>query len=451
MTTHEVGQADLLDPVVARPRLHPLDQKLVGIPDGLIRAYRDAFAGRRLAWASPAIFTVSTYVGFYGLGLVFARPSPNLPSMAVAVGLGLIGLLAGIGLGWVAVRGPMNIRPAGRRLLTRYAVLLSGVGFVALIAYFLAIGYVPLFQADLEQSRVDAATQGGATLRVLSLLALPGAWILIAQAAASRDRRGLAVAAGLVVVVALGFALTGNRSPAFLVVEVAIVTALLAAGKDRLGGKSVAALALVGILFVLGAGAFGAFRLGSQSAFYGPLVPGERVPPPNYPALTAIAIKGYVVVPIQNLDYTMIAVPGQIGWRLGTTYLQPLLTVLPGKQTTFDADLKAALDQHYAGGGTVAGLLGEAYANFGPMGWLVIPFLAGAAVTVLYRVSRGGGPDLAVLYGYAIIHVSIGGVLSGLSMASIFPFEAYAVIGFAVLGLPIIERRLTRVGAGVDA
>ena len=58
---------------------------------------------------------------------------------------------------------------------------------------------------------------------------------------------------------------------------------------------------------------------------------------------------------------------------------------------------------------------------------------------------------LWVLYGYAIIHVSIGGVLSGLSMASVFPFEAYAVIGFGILGLPIIERRLTRAGGGVEA
>jgi hypothetical protein len=29
-------------------------------------------------------------------------------------------------------------------------------------------------------------------------------------------------------------------------------------------------------------------------------------------------------------------------------------------------------------------------------------------------------------------------------MASIFPFEAYAILGFAVVGLPIVERRLER-------
>ena len=92
------------------------------------------------------------------------------------------------------------------------------------------------------------------------------------------------------------------------------------------------------------------------------------------------------------------------------------------------------------------GLLGEAFANFGPLGWFLVPFLVGMAITALYRKTREGAPELIVLYAYAIIHVSIGGILSGLSMASILPFEAYAVMGFAIFGLPIIERRIARRG-----
>ena len=97
----------------------------------------------------------------------------------------------------------------------------------------------------------------------------------------------------------------------------------------------------------------------------------------------------------------------------------------------------------------MTGLLGEAYANFGPMGWFIVPFLAGAAITMLYRVSQSGTPELVALYAYAIAHVSIGGVQSGLAMASVFPFEAYAVLGFAILGLPIIHRRIARGSGGV--
>ncbi|OGO54088.1 MAG: hypothetical protein A2Z32_13140 [Chloroflexi bacterium RBG_16_69_14] len=434
--------------MMTRPALDRLIHALDGIPEGLAAAYRDALADRRLAWASPAVFTVGAYLGFYGIGLILSDPSPHLPAMALAVAAGLVGVLAGIGLGWRAIPGSTRVQPVDRRLLTRYGLLLLGVGLVALVAYFVKIGYVPLFQPGLEQSRVDAAEEGGAPLRVLSLLALPGTWILVAQAVASRDRRGIILATLAVAVVALGFTLTGNRSPAFMAVEIGLITGLLAAGKDRLGARGVALLALIGILFVVGAGLFGAFRLASRSDVYGPPVPNARPAPPDYPGLTAVAIKGYLVVPIRNLDYTLDGVPDRIGWRFGLTYFQPLLTVLPGRQNTFDADLKAALGQRYAGGGTVPGLLGEAFANFGPVGWFLVPFLVGTAITALYRASRAWTPALAALYAYAIAHVSVGGVLSGLAMASVFPFMAYAVLGFAVVGLPIVERRLDRRGGG---
>ena len=247
------------------------------------------------------------------------------------------------------------------------------------------------------------------------------------------------LAALAVVVVAVGLALTGNRSPAFQAVEIALFAGLLAAGRWRFGRRGVALLACFALVVVLVAGLFGAFRSGSREV-YGPPVPGAVARTPNYPALTAIAIKGYLVVPIQNLGYTMNAVPERIGWRFGMTYLQPALTILPGKQTTFDADLKAALQQTYAGGGTVPGLLGESYANFGPIGWFLVPLLAGAAITALYRVSQAGTPELAVFYAYALAQISIGGVLAGISMASVFPVEAVLALGFAVVGLPALQR-----------
>ena len=74
------------------------------------------------------------------------------------------------------------------------------------------------------------------------------------------------------------------------------------------------------------------------------------------------------------------------------TYLQPPLTVLPGKQTTSDVHLNS----------------------------------------------------------HVIAHVSIGGVLSGLAMASVFPSEAFAVLGFAVAGLPIVNGRLVQRGRRAD-
>lgn len=419
------------------------------IPAGLIAAFRDARSGQGLAWTSPAVATLGAYVGFYVIGLMLSSPSPRLPVIALAVALGLAGLLAGIGLGWGRTSTPQRAMPVGERLLTLYARALLATGLLALAAYLIAIGYIPLFQPGLEQTRVDAAEQGGAPLRVLALLALPGSWILVAQAAHAGSRRRLLVAVGWLGIVAVGFMLTGNRSPAFATLETGLIAGLLGAGRARLGRQGVALLALAGIVLVIAAGLFGAFRLASQAEIVSP--PNSYARAPDYPALTAIAIKGYLVVPVQNLQYTMDAVPGRIGWRFGTTYLQPLLTVLPGKQLTFDADLKAALNQKYAGGGTVPGLLGEAYANFGPLGWFLVPLLVGAAITGLYKLGIAGTPEGAALYGFAIAHVSVGGVLSGLFVASVFPFEAYFVLGFGVVGLPRIARLVhaRRAGRGI--
>lgn len=441
------GSTTSTRPDAHRPAVDRIGQAVRDIPNGLIAAYRDSVSDGRLAWTSPAVATVGAYLGFYGIGVVLWGPSPRLPVVALAVTLGLAGLLAGIGLAWGPISTPKQPRPVDERLLTMYARALLAAGLLALAAYLLAIGYIPLFRPGLEQSRVDAAEQGGALLRVLALLALPGSWILVAQAASAGDRRRVFVAAGWLGIVAVGLALTGNRSPAFAAVETGLIAGLLAAGRARLGRQGIALLALIGIVLVIGAGVFGAFRLASRSELIGPPNPFARAP--DYPALTVIAIKGYLVVPVQNLQYTMDAVPDLIGWRFGATYLQPVVTVLPGKQTTFDADLKAALHQRYAGGGTVPGLLGEAFANFGPLGWFGVPLLAGAAITALYKLSLTGTPEVAALYGYAIAHVSIGGVLSGLFVASIFPFEAYAVLGFGVIGLPVIARRINQRRPGV--
>ncbi len=417
----------------------PVATAVRGIPDGIPAAYREALAGGRLSWASPAIFTVGAYIGFYALGWLLARPSPHMTLIAIAVGLGLIGLLGGIGLGWSVVSESIRLPGVDRTLLGRYGSILAVVGLAALGAYFIVIGYIPVLHPGLEQSRVTAAEQGGAPFRVLAMLALPGAWVLVATAIAERNVRGTVVAGAVVAVTALGFALTGNRSPAFTVVEVAVIVGLLQAGKGRLRARGVAALSAIALAFVVGAGVFGAIRLASGSGVDGPPAPGAASP--NYVALTGVAIRGYLVVPIQNLSYTMDAVPERIGWRLGLTYLQPVLTALPGKQTTFDADLKRALNQRYAGGGTVPGLLGEAFANFGPFGWLLVPFLVGAAITALYRLTASAAPEMTALYGFAIAHVSIGGILSGLAVASPFPYEGYIALVLPVVGVQLVRRR----------
>ena len=420
--------ADALSPTVVRT--------------GLGDAYRDAFAGRRLAWASPAVALVGAFIGFYVLGLLvtWGNLGPDLPIVLVAVALGLSGLLVGLGLGWSR---PVSVTPepaSGARRTGALGFALIAIGLTAMVVYFIRIGDLPLFRPGLEQARVDAAEEGGAALRVLAMLAIPGCWMVVAWAVHRRHLPGLLVGAGLAVVVAVGWLLTGNRAPAFQTVEASIIVGLLAYGLIRLPPRGVVLLAVAALTLVIAAGAFGGLRLASRATTYGP--PAPNAPPPNYVRLTQIGIVGYLRVPVQNLRYTMDAVPERIGWRLGSTYLLPLVTILPGKQLTFDAQLKNALDQDYAGGGTVPGMLGESYANFGPVGWLAIPLIVAFALTLLYRRAVTAiSPAWWALYGYAIVHLT-GAYLSGLSIASIFPWEAYGA-----LALPIVWPRLRGVAA----
>lgn len=407
----------------------------------LIDAYRYAINSGGISFASPQVALVSAYVLVYGAGLLTVRGATDMAAIVPAIALALIGIVTGTAVGWLRFGRPdddaqprRTVARGGLSRLVAFGGLLTAVGLVALVLYFVRIGDLPLFMALAEQARVDAAEVGGAPLRVTSLLAIPGAWLLLA-AACRRGWRTVIAAWILVIVVAAMWMLTANRAPAFVAIQVAVVITLLASGRIRLRRSSVVAFAGVAIVVVLAAGVFGALRARS-APFQGPPVPpATTVPgrPPNFPALVRIAIGGYLRVPVQNLQFTLDAVPSRIGWRLGWTYLQPLATVLPGKQTTFDQDIKTALQQGYVGGGTVPGLLGESYANFGPPGWLVVPFFLAVVLAWLFALARRlNSPAGWALYGWALVHTA-NAMIGGLIVASVFPYVAFGCLSLAIL------------------
>jgi hypothetical protein len=383
---------------------------------------------------------VAAFVLVYGAGLLTVDRPTDGPTIMVAIGLGLAGVLVGTAIGWrqfgavetpaASTRAPSvrNSRPAA----IGWALVV--VGLSGLVLYLVRIGGLPLFMAAAEQARLDAAEVGGAPLRVISLLAIPGSWLVLSDAA----RRGLRplVAGWVVVVLVAGmWLLTANRAPSFLAVEVAIVITLLASGRTRLSRRSVTALVGLAMAIVLAAGIVGGVRRTAGPALGPPFPPATTVParPPNYAALVRIALFSYLRVPVQNLQYTLDAVPDIIGWRLGWTYVQPLATVLPGKQTTFDADLKAALGQTYVGGGTVPGMLGESYANFGPPGWFIVPAVVAVFLAWLFALARRrNSPAAWALYAWAIVHAA-SSTIGGLIVASVFPYLAYGLLAAALL------------------
>lgn len=402
-----------------------------------------------IAFASPQLVLVVAFVAVYGAGLATAALHRRSAEVILAVALGFAGLLAGTVIGF----RPRNrsdteggpALPEGHRRVVAFGAALIAVGLAALVGYFLRIGGLPILMPSAEAARVEAAAIGGAPLRVLALSAIPGAWLVLAVG--SRVGGWLRAGAWLAVLVtAAGWLLTGNRAPGFICVEVAIVLALVIRSR-RIGRGAFAGLLALAVTAVVFAGVIGAARLGS-APYFGPPLPGMTVmvgPPPDYATLTRVAIVGYLRVPIQNLVSTVDAVPTRIGWRLGSTYLQPLATVLPGHQSTFDQDLKEALGQTYVGGGTVPGLLGESYANFGPPGWLLVPALLAIALAWLYRLAQAlNSPTAWALYAFAIVHVA-NGMIGGLIVASPFPYVAY---GFIAMGL-LLEHRGSSLQAAV--
>jgi hypothetical protein len=393
--------------------------------------------------AAPQLVFTTAYLLVYGLGLATVGLEhlrrPELVILAVV--LGAVGVVLGAILGWARFgeahgypRGSLapGLIHSGRA--AALGTVLCGIGLVSLALYFSRIGGLPIFMSNAEEARVEAATRGGAVLRATGLLALPGAWLLVAHAAASRRRSWAALAAVVLVVVGLLWLGTANRAPAFLLWEVAVLGALYVGGKDRLGVRALALLIPLVLGAVLLAGFIGAVRLssapGSQDAG-GQAT--ETVDVARLAALTKTAIEGYVRVPIQNFEYTMDAVPDRIPWRLGYTYLQPILTALPGRQTTFDLDLKAALGQDFAGGGTVPGLLGESYANFGPPGWFFVPAALAFSLQWAFWVARRLNTSVAWLFYAYLVALATGALVGGLSVASPFPFIAVALLGTATL------------------
>jgi hypothetical protein len=415
---------------------------------GAARATADMWRDGTLSIASPVVGFSCAYLTAYAVGGALQADQIDDPvGMLGAVAVGFVSFLVGCALVWPHEMGaarPVRASWGGRGLLW-LATILIGVGLLATIAYLAAIGDIPLFMASVEQARVDAAAAGGAPLRVLSMLSLVGVWLVAGQAGASGRASALAGAACLAVTVAFVQLLTANRAPALSALHMTAVAAAFAAGWYRLRVRGIAALLGIIAAVVLLAGVVGAYRYARTPETWRDPIVAQAVASGNVPSLTGKALRDYLVVPVQNLQLTLKAIPAALPYRFGYTYVQPLLTVLPGRQTTFDQDLKAALQQNYAGGGTVPSMLGEAYANFGPLGWILVPLMLGAGLTLLYSHAVKVHSVLVwTLYGYALLH-AMGGTIGGLFVASVFPYVVYGILGIAAFG-PDAFRRLREKG-----
>jgi hypothetical protein len=420
----------------------------------LADAWRDVWAQRGFAVVSPLFAFPVAFILAYGVGAMLygSRMGDRAVVIALAAIVGLASSLLGVAIAWRPVRE--RVAPAVHsdfdRLVAVGATLMIVIGIVASIVYLWVIGGIPLFMESVEDARVLAARQGGAALRVSSMLALPGLWLLAGQAGARRRLGPLMVVALLTLVVALLQILTANRAPAFAAIQTTILAAMLGAGLYRLRAAGIAILTALALALVALAGAVGGYRLGRTPVTWRDPDIAYAVASGDFGVLILKGVQNYLVVPVQNFAATLSAIPDLIPWQLGYTYVQPIVTILPGRQSTFDQDLKAALEQDYAGGGTVPSMLGEAYANFGPVGWVLVPFLIGLFLTTLYLYARRQErPAAWTLYAYALLHLSTA-TIGGIVVASIFPYIAYTILGAAAFGEPVYRRLKGAVGPRVE-
>ncbi len=117
-------------------------------------------------------------------------------------------------------------------------------------------------------------------------------------------------------------------------------------------------------------------------------------------------------VNLQNLQLVVAAYPEQIAFERGGTMLRDLSVVLPGYQPNYGTWLKEALGLRFSGGGLTVTHLGEAFANFGWRGVVLVPLALGGALAVLGRVTRRWRRHAATLPLLAAIAVTAKAMVS---------------------------------------
>lgn len=108
-------------------------------------------------------------------------------------------------------------------------------------------------------------------------------------------------------------------------------------------------------------------------------------------------------------------------FTLGSSYINDLLTLLPGPQDTYILKLKSILNIQFSGGSLTPSIFGEGYYNFGLVGSLVIPILVGVIILKIdYFSRRYLSIDIYLIASFLMVGISTTGVMPVL-LYSILP------------------------------
>ncbi|MGI8928663.1 MAG: hypothetical protein ACR2H0_04260, partial [Candidatus Limnocylindrales bacterium] len=224
-----------------------------------------------------------------------------------------------------------------------WAALLLGYTLVA--GFFFAVGGIPVLSADGEQARVDArAGLGYVVIGSIWVISFATSALVARAYGTGGPRRHLVWVAVLLSAVAI--AGLGNRAPVLVLLIACGWVAYTARGSV----PSWRVLMAAGAIALVALAVSGMLRSGGA---------------PSVDLVGRFQWQFYVNG--SNLERLTQLIPDRVPYLFGGSYLIDLAVLLPGSQPNFGTWLKDTIGMQFPGGGITIGLLGELYANWGPI------------------------------------------------------------------------------------
>ncbi len=376
----------------------------------------------------PISYFLLTHFVFFFVGIAYAsrydEVVPIQTSVCLMIYLGLLGFVSGVVIGDL-LTGADAARPRAYSLarldssyvLAAWLVFVLGISFLGLYGW--RAGFVDWLGAGgFDDYRVQVR-KGQGWIAILSIAFVTvGALLLSTYYLFRRDRAVLAWA--IATVGAVGLLLLGNRAPA---VEL-LVMQLVFWCVSRWGKLPLALAGSAAAAMLLAVALLGVVR---QDAG----VSQEMI---------LVKLLWRPFVNIQNFQTVVDAYPSGIDYEYGGTLVKDLRVLLPGYQPNYGTWLKEELGMRFTGGGITVTYLGEAFANLGFYGILLLPVIVGTFMAMLSSVLRKVRHYHAFLPVAAVFAISSKAIVSSgiltpalytllpMSIALVFHFVAHELL-----------------------
>lgn len=388
---------------------------------------------RPLDLTTPVRLFVLAYVAFYGVGsvlLLVAGESAGAGPVLAAVGLAAFSI--GVALA-ARLKGAVPAMPRGLtagRLSIPIVAGLAGVGLLAFLTIAAQSG-IPLLARDPQASRAGFV---GLWFDVFRWLVLPAGLVLfgLALGDGGRSRRVPLLAAGTI---GATFLLLGGIASRALLFEFALELLLIVAWAGRrLPKRAWASIGAAGLVLFIG---IQLGRVGPDSSFSGPGDVGQFV--------VTRTVNRVVLIHPRTLEIVASTIPDEEPSFGLSSYLRRL-TILTGEpaRPSLGYWIYERLFPGQPGGFAAPGVLGEAWANGGPV-WVVLVmglFGAGAHLAggFLARLPTGAADRaLAALVVLATAR-AYATSLNGMLLTLIVAVGWWLLARRSLSDIPIVER-----------